>query len=207
MTNQAPIFFSVYQKKHTFTTCEMSGSATNPNSYTYFGPSGGAEANFNSFFLDGSSVFGASGTRPYLSPLLTRFNPSQTLMKLFTDGDRIIQITSDGSGTKQFVTTEDYTTGDSPITGSSTTSNDGTITFTYTGDNAYKAFYRSLSAAAPFRGYFMLMDLISIAIWVGVVLGINRKMKIPLPVVALAMAVDQLDIIFLTMVAYKAVKP
>jgi hypothetical protein len=51
------------------------------------------------------------------------------------------------------------------------------------------------------------MDLISIAIWVGVVLGINRKMKIPLPVVAMAMAIDQLDIIFLAMVAFKAVKP
>ena len=174
----------------------------------------GAQVNFHRFGSQGSSIFRNTSTQPYLAPLLTRFNPAMTLMRLFTDGDMIIEMGSHNGERVYKSTTNPTTIPDPTATDATATSTavtaagpDTSGTYTYTGTNAYKAFFFDLNNKQPFRGYWMLMDIFSIAIWAGVVLGINKKMKIPLPIVAFAMAIDQLDIIFLALVAYKAVKP
>ena len=164
----------------------------------------GVSSNFDRFNHQGSAMFNHGTTMPYLSPILTRFNPAKTLMRLFTDGGMVYELGSkDGDRIYKTKSEPAETGATATAAGMDPTSKQ----YTYKNQDAYTAYFADLQKHAPFRGYWLLMDMVSIAIWVAVVLGINKKMKIPLPVAAFAMAIDQLDIIFLALVAYKAVKP
>lgn len=203
-------FFSICQKKHSsFLRTDMPSANPSqldspPSGYFSIARDEGAAVNFHRFGSNGSTMFSQGDTLPYLSPLFGRFNPAMALMRLFTDGDMVFAL---GSNNGQRVYTTKTAPGDITGTETNPTGPDAKQVYTYTGPDAYTAFFHDLDAKQPFRGYWMLMDIVSIAIWAGVVLGINKKMKIPLPIVAFAMAIDQLDIIFLALVAYKAVKP
>ena len=182
--------------------------AGTPSGYFYRdGSHRTANTAFNRFSDSGTALFGnGSSTNPFGSPILTRFNPSPLFMRLFMDGGMAAELGTDDNGHRTFTTDNQETIAEMGSAGTWVKDEDHSKGKKYTGQNAYDAYMYELNNKAPFRGYWALMDLLSISIWAAIVFAISKKAKVALPVVAVLMAIDQIDMVVMALAAFKTMK-